>query len=121
MPWYAAHAVLLVVFRDGNQDRFPVWENIYLVNAGSIEEGFSAAKFIALQAMGDDDPTFTWSGRPARWEFKGIRMLIRCDSDDGDELVSGAEATYLQMEFKRSTDLEDFIAGDRSVNVDIDP
>jgi len=116
MPWYAAHAVLLVVFRDGHQDRFPVWENIYLMEAESVDAAFAAAESSARAFTDVRDDTMTWEGRSAYWEFKGIRKLITCDVDKHGNLFSGAEATYCQMSFKDAGDLRKFL-DDETVNI----
>ncbi|MGA2599283.1 MAG: hypothetical protein ABSH09_20100 [Bryobacteraceae bacterium] len=38
MAWYAAHVIMYMRFKDGNQDRYPVYENIYLFQTESAEE-----------------------------------------------------------------------------------
>jgi hypothetical protein len=114
MTWYAAHAVLLVVFRDGDQREFPIWENIYLVAGDTPQDARAAAERFARQVADAEDDSFTWDGRPARWEFKGIRKLIKCDVNggrtDGSVLPSGTEATYLQMIFKSDAELAAYLS-----------
>ena len=38
MAWYAAHVIKYMRFKDGTQDRYPVYENIYLFQTESAEE-----------------------------------------------------------------------------------
>jgi hypothetical protein len=44
MSWYAAHIVMRVKLKAGRQERFPVWENIILIQAGSEDEAFARAE-----------------------------------------------------------------------------
>jgi hypothetical protein len=37
MTWYAAHVILYIVFKEGQQDSYPVWENVFIVE-GADEE-----------------------------------------------------------------------------------
>jgi hypothetical protein len=65
MTWYAAHIVMAVKFKRGEQNRFPVWENIVLISAESEEEAFAKAEERGRCEEGDDGGTFTWGDRPA--------------------------------------------------------
>jgi hypothetical protein len=109
MAWYAAHAVLSVVFKDGNQDHIPIWENIYLVQADSSDAAFDAAEACARQFESVVDESFTWEGRSARWCFRGIRKMIACDVDENGNVSSGSEATFLQMELRGEQELHEFL------------
>lgn len=108
MAWYAAHAVLVVRYRSGEQTSLPIWENIYLINAASDDQAFKDAEDAARSSI-EDDPSFTWDGHPARWEFVGIRKLITCIVDENGNLFSGCEATYSQLEFRTAAELEAFM------------
>ena|SRR5712691_3321562 len=109
MTWYAAHAVLSVVFKDGNQDHIPLWENVYLIQADSSDAAFDAAEACVRQFESVVDESFTFEGRPARWRFRGIRKMIACDVDERGNLFSGSEATFLQMELKSEEELRAFL------------
>jgi Domain of unknown function (DUF4288) len=97
MSWYAAHIVLYVEKKQQPQDRFPVWENIVLIEAATEDEAFDKAEAIGRDNEGDDDGSFRWAGEPARWVFAGVRKLTTCENEEsrpGD----GTELTFLQME-----------------------
>ena len=42
--WYAASIIMLVKFKDGNQDKYPVWENVILIKASSDDEAIKKAE-----------------------------------------------------------------------------
>jgi hypothetical protein len=95
--WYAAH-ILMYVKRDGGAGgKCPVWENIVLIRANSEEEAFAKATRRGKDDEGDDDGTFRWGGKPARWLFAGIRKLTLCD-DPEKRPGDGTEVSYTEME-----------------------
>ena len=97
MNWYAAHVVLYVEMKRQPQDRFPVWENIVLIEAATEDEAFDKAEVIGRRGEGDDEGSFRWEGEPARWVFAGVRKLTTCE-DAENRPGDGTELTYLQME-----------------------
>ncbi len=97
MNWYAAHAMMYVKFKDGLQDKYPVWENIILIEANDSAEAFAKAETRAKENEGDCDATFTWEGRPATWCLAGIRKLLTCQNYH-ERPGNGTEITYLEME-----------------------
>jgi hypothetical protein len=111
MNWYAAHAVLYVKFKDGQQDKYPLWENILLITANSDEEALTKAVQRAKEDEGDSAETFTWEGRPAEWCFGGLRKLVRCESPDTHP-TAGTEITYLELEAATQEDFEHFLNGE---------
>jgi hypothetical protein len=111
MTWYAAHLVMVVEYKHGRQTRFPVWENIVLVRAASVDEAFAKAEKRGQEDAGDDDDSFHWEGRPARWVFAGVRKLTTCE-DPGQRPGDGTEVTYLEMELPSREMLEKYIAGE---------
>ena len=111
MTWYAAHAIMYVKFKDSVQDKYPVWENIILIEAQSDEEAFRKAEERAKEDEGDSKETFTWQGRPATWIFAGIRKLVDFESPtDGPK--DGMEVTYLQMEVDTEESLTKLVNGE---------
>ena len=105
MNWFAAHIVLYVELKKQPQDRFPVWENIVLIEATTEDEAFDKAETIGRRGEGDDEGSFRWEGEPARWVFAGVRKLTACETAErrpGD----GTELTYLQMEVASREALE---------------
>jgi len=111
MSWYAAHAVIYVRFKDGQQESYPFWENILLIEANSDEEALAKATQRAKEDEGDSHGTFTWSGRPAQWCFAGIRKLTSCEDSD-NKPGDGTEITYLEMEASDEDDFSRVINGE---------
>jgi hypothetical protein len=115
MKWYAAHIVLYVQFKSGQQKDFPVWENIVLLHARSEADAWRKAEQRGREDAGDDDGSFRWAGQPATWVFAGVRKLTLCD-DPTSRPGDGSEITYSEMRFKSRDGVADFVAG-RPVNV----
>src|SRR5438046_1172726 len=64
--WYAAHLVFYVKLKRKRQTRFPVWENIVLIRAETLDEAFEKAEKRAHEdGCMYPDETFTWGGVPA--------------------------------------------------------
>src|SRR5262245_60788107 len=97
MTWYIAHIVMSVRFKDGNQNKYPVWENLVLIEAASEEEAEEKAKVRARRYEGDTHGSLTWEERPATWVFAGIRKVIRCEIPDVQP-TSGMEVSYSEFE-----------------------
>jgi hypothetical protein len=110
MAWYAAHAIMSVKFTDGNQDKYPIWENIILIKADSDAEALEKAKKRAKQDESSSIPDFTWKGRSASWVFAGIRKLIAC-VDSESRPKDGTEITYSEMELDTAEDLFKLVNG----------
>ena len=107
MTWFAAHVVMVVKFKRGPQKRFPVWENIVLVKADTEQQAFAKAEALGNDEANDNDGSFRWDGKPARWEFAGVRKIVECAvisqrPGDGDEL------TFNELEFDSLTAVEAF-------------
>ena len=111
MSWYAAHLILAVRFKDGVQDRHPVWENVVLISAESDEEAFRKAEERGRADEGDDDGSFRWGDRPATWVFIGVRKLTALAHPDARPR-DGDEVTYTEMEVDSSDDVDRLAAGD---------
>lgn len=110
MSWYAASIVSYVKFKDGNQDEYPIWENVVLIKASSDEDAFEKAKCIGKESDGD---AFIWEDRPAVWQYAGIRKILSVDTNNEDASIGdGLEITYSQMLLKNKTDLDKFVEGD---------
>jgi hypothetical protein len=112
MTWYAAHLVFYVRFKRRRQTHFPVWENIVLIRARTLDEAFAKA-----EQRGRDDPcmdpddSFRWGGRPAEWVFGGVRKLTTCVDKD-QRPTDGTEVTYLELKVRSRADLEKLIAAE---------
>lgn len=124
MPWYAAHLICYFQFQDGNQDTYPVWEHVVLIEAASFEAATQEASRIGREAYAyTTDHGTTWEGRPVNQVFAGVRKVISCDDTvplsqiPGPESASwrphhGTEITYLQLEVSTAEALQQLVAGD---------
>lgn len=110
MSWFAAHLVMYVKLKEKLQKRFPAWENIVLIKAGSEEEAFEKAERRGREEEGDDDGSFRWGGQPATWVFAGVRKLTSCQ-DAEKRPGDGTEVSFLEMEFGSQETLEQFVEG----------
>jgi hypothetical protein len=99
MTWYAAHVVMVVKLKQSNQRRFPAWENVVLLQAASEEAALAKAEAVGDSSAGDDDGSFRWAGKPAVWEFVGVRKLTEC-ALSGDRPAHGDEITFSELEFE---------------------
>ena len=111
MTWYAAHIVMVVRLKDRPQRRVPAWENVVLVQAASDESATRKAEAIGAASAGDEDGSFTWGGKPATWEFAGVRKVTEC-AFAGPKPVSGDEITYSELEFASLAAARRFARGD---------
>ena len=111
MKWYAASIIISIKYKDGNQDAYPLMENVVLIQASTDDEAYEKAAKRALAYEGDADDTFCWEDRPANAVFVGIRKMIECvdsDSQPGD----GTEITYSMMEVDSENALKKLIDGE---------
>lgn len=116
MKWYSAHIVMFVEFLQSAQDRFPVWENVVLIEAVTEEEAFEKAESYGRSEEGDDSGSFRWGKQPARWIFAGVRKLTECQCD-ADRPGDGTELTYIEMELDSREAVKKLAAG-KPVHVD---
>ena len=113
MTWYAAHTVMYIKFKDGNQNSYPVWENIILIQAENDEQAYLKAEQRAKKDEGDSQNTFTHNNRPATWVFAGIRRLVECVNSN-QQPTNGTEITYLELEIDTAEQFKQFINGEPS-------
>lgn len=128
MAWYAAHIVSFVKFKDGVQDKYPIWENVVLIEASTENEAYTKAEQFGRNDYQTNNPAtadMTWEGRPAYWVFGGIRKLTKCSilasvQDERDELydesaiepATGMEVTYMEFEVDSEDKLRRLIDGE---------
>ncbi len=111
MSWYAAHAIMVVRYKDSPQKTVPFWENIILIEAESEDEAWSKGIARAKEDEGDSEGSFTWDGRPATWCFAGIRKLVAAPDPDAKP-GHGTEITYLEMEVDNEESLARLLDGE---------
>lgn len=111
--WFAAHVILLARFKDGNQDSFPVWENIILIEAESADEAWEKAERNGAESASVGE--FSFDDRPAYWEFAGVRKLLQIGTMDPQERMpggheeNGIEATYSAFTLKNEEDVRKLV------------
>src|SRR5579884_3830901 len=108
--WYAAHLILYVRLKEGPQRKYPVWENIVLIKARTDEEAFAKAEKRGQEEAGDDDGTFRWGGKPARWVFAGVRKVTLCE-DPESRPDDGTEVSYTELEVDSEQAVRKLVAG----------
>ncbi len=108
--WYAAHVILYVQLKEQPQRHYPIWENIVLIKAGTDEEAFAKAEARGKEEEGDDDGSFRWGGKPARWVFAGIRKLTLCE-DPQKRPDDGTEISYTEMEVDSEQAVQKLVDG----------
>lgn len=111
MPWYAASAIIYTKFKEGNQDRYPVWENVILIEAESSNEAHKKAIERAKMDEGDASGTYYYDDRPASMVFAGIRKIITCE-DSNDRPRDGTEITYSTIEVYSEEDFSKLVNGE---------
>lgn len=113
MSWYAASAIMYIQFKDGEQTTYPVWENIFLLEAETTSQAQAKALCRAQEDEGDSQGTLTWEGRPAQWVFGGIRKLLTVQHPFGSaDAFDGAEVTYSEFIVPNDEALQKLIAGE---------
>ena len=55
MAWFAAHAIMYFKLKSGVQDRFTIWENVYLIEAENSDQAWEKAEAWAKQKEGNGD------------------------------------------------------------------
>ena len=109
MAWFAVHVVMRISSPEGTREPIAVWENCILVQAGSHdsarEEG---AKIGALESTASGD-SMKWAGRPARWDFVGVRKVQIVDAE---AFQHGLEISHMEYEVASQGALTALAAGD---------
>jgi hypothetical protein len=108
LEWYAAHIVMLFTFKDGRQNKFPVYEDIVLFKARSGKEARDKAVRYGKRQEGDMKGSLRWGEKPATLTFEGVRKVIEC-SVLRTRLVSGTEVTHHLFFVKSAKDLRKLV------------
>lgn len=119
--WFCAHVIIWQQYKDGIQDDYGIWENIYLVKADTAEEAWQKAECKGIEITEHDDG-LEINGRPARWVYGGVRKLITAIDSSFFEckihevMENIIELTWNEYTVPDKQSLDKLIAGD-SVNV----
>ncbi|OQY43155.1 MAG: hypothetical protein B6242_15190 [Anaerolineaceae bacterium 4572_78] len=111
LQWYAAHAIMYVKFKDNNQNKYPIMENVVLISAESDDEALEKAEKRAKEDEGDSLNSFTYEGRSATWVYAGLRKLITCVFPE-ERPDNGTELTYSEMEVTDKESFEKYVNGE---------
>lgn len=103
---------MITRFKDGNQDKIPILENIVLIEAKTDEEALSKAEEIGLSGEGDHSGSYAYEGRAATWAFGGIRKIIVCGFNGKHQPENATEVTYSFLEAKSEESLRKLISGE---------
>ena len=113
MAWFAAHAIMYFRLKSGVQDRFTIWENVYLIEAKDGDEAFVKAEAWARQEEGDDDGSLLVDEQPATLVFAGIRKMITVSHwEEEGQLRHGDEITYSQFQVSDEETIHELVAGE---------
>ncbi len=103
---------MYIKFKDGNQDSYPIWENVLLIEADTPEEAQEKAIKVAKSDEGDSENSLKWADRPATWVFAGLRKLLTVAHPDADETkFDGAEITFSEFEIEDKESFQRYIDG----------
>ncbi|HEY9871024.1 MAG TPA: hypothetical protein V6D08_17800 [Candidatus Obscuribacterales bacterium] len=94
----------------------PVYENVILVEADSVDKAMETATLIAEAEVKLDD-TITVDNKPAQRLFAGIRKVVTIQNPEGITAeqsgpTMGTEVTYSLFEVASEEDLEKLANGD---------
>ena len=109
MTWFAASVIVAVKLKKGKQKKFPVFENVYLIEAKSARQAQGRAKEIGKREQGADN-SLTLDDEPAEMVFVGVRKIVTIAnqfplSQDASRPRHGTEVTYSLLELDRARDV----------------
>jgi hypothetical protein len=115
MSWYAANAIFVFKYKSGKQKQFPIWENVYLIEADTDAAARQKAEEVGKANEGEDD-TLTVGGHPATLEYRGIRKLITIQNPFPHEPndappTHGTEITYSEFSVGSEEDIDKLVGG----------
>ena len=113
MAWFAAHAIMYFKLKSGEQDRFTIWENVYLIEAENSDEALEKAKAWAKQEEGDSDGSLRVDDQPATLVFAGIRKMITVSHwEEEGHLRHGDEITYSEFQVSDEKSIRELVDGE---------
>ena len=108
MAWFAVHVVMRVAFAEGPPEPIAVWENCVLIEAENHDGARAAGARIGALEAGASRAKMTWQGRPARWEYVGVRKVQIIDAD---RFQDGLEISHMEYEVATESDLLNLASG----------
>jgi Domain of unknown function (DUF4288) len=115
MAWFAASVIVAMRVKKGRQKKFPVFENVYLIEAKSPREAHKKAVDIGKSEEVADE-SLTLGGRPAAMVFVGVRKVIAVmhrfpGAPSAGRPRHGTEVTYSLLELKSARDVSRLAKG----------
>jgi hypothetical protein len=99
--------------KSGVQDRFTIWENVYLVEAENSDQAWEQAKACAKQEEGDSDGSLLVDEQPATLVFAGIRKMITVSHwEEEGQLKHGDEITYSEFQVSDEKSIRGLVEGE---------
>ncbi len=102
MSWYTANILIALKAEGRKQTKYPVYENVVLIEAASVEDAYRKAEKIGREEEAIDDALTLYSA-PAKRIFAGIRKVITVQNPfpnhpTDDRPCDGTEITYSLLE-----------------------
>jgi len=115
MSWYAASLIFVFRVRKGKQEHFPVWENVYLIEARSDHDAWKKAEELGRTERIDDE-SLTVDDQPASLQFGGVRKLVTIQnpfpaSPNAEVPSDRSEITYSTFTLNSEEDLKQLVTG----------
>lgn len=99
--------------KSGVQDRFTIWENVYLIEAEDSEEAWAKAEDWAKREEGDSDGSLLVDDQPATQIFAGIRKMITVSHwEEEGKLTHGDEITYSEFQVTEEASIRQLVDGE---------
>lgn len=112
MAWFAAHAIMYFKLKSGVQDRFTIWENVYLIEAENSDEAWKKAAAWAKQEEGDSGDSLMVDEQPATLVFAGIRKMITVSHwEEEGQLRHRDEITYSEFQVSDEKSIRQLVDG----------
>ena len=117
MGWYAAHVISAIKYIQGEQNVFPVYESIVLINSESVCDAFKQAiEYGANYSRAQEGSNLRLNGCPAKSEFIGVRAVNEILDDlviekNGVNESIALEVTWIEYEIDNLDKLHDLANG----------
>jgi hypothetical protein len=116
MSWYAASLIFVFRVQKGKQERFPVWENVYLLESQSAEDAWRKAEEFGRTEQVDDE-SLTLDDEPAFLRFSGVRKVVAIQNPfpttpNADPPSDKTEITYSEFTLNSEEDVKRLVAGE---------
>jgi Domain of unknown function (DUF4288) len=115
MNWFSATLISVVRLRAGEQESYPIWEDVCLIEAMDYDEAFRKAEALG-KSRESDDPTLTLNGQPATIAFCGVRKIARVinpfDVPAESPPQHGSEIAFSKYSVSTDQDLEKLVQGE---------